>query len=218
VKHRQRRYIADPHLGHEKVAALRGYEYVWEHDQAFVSAWQRSVPDDDTTVFVLGDLSSGGAHAERAALAVINTLPGSKHLILGNHDRGHPLQVNGRKHLRDYYAVFDSVSTADKVGIAGRDVMLSHFPYTGEHGDRSDRHPQWRLRDEGRWLVHGHVHDAWTVQGRQICVSWEKWPHRFATDNDIIALMDRGERLVYESARQAADRLGLHELVEGGGS
>lgn len=208
MKPKQRRYIADPHLGHEKLAQLRGFESTWEHDREFVSAWFRSVPTDDTEVFVLGDLSSGGAESERNALGILAGLPGNKHLILGNHERGHPLQKNGRKHLLDYYSVFDSVGLADKVNIAGRDVMLSHFPYTGEHGSFVDRHPQWRLRDHGRWLIHGHVHDAWTIQGRQICVSWEKWRDTFATDNHIAELMARTEKLELESWQTIMDHGG----------
>ncbi len=38
----------------------------------------------------------------------------------------------------------------------GTEVLLSHFPY---HRDRGEaRHTQWRLPNEGRWLLHGHTH------------------------------------------------------------
>lgn len=186
---RQRRYIADLHLGHEKVAHLRGYSTTAAHDYAAVEAWHRSGIDDSTEVFILGDLSAGGAEAERRAHGVIASLPGVKHLILGNHDRLHPLQRNARKHFARYAEVFASVATADQVSISGHRVMLSHFPYQGDHDGTDERYSQWRLRDEGHWLVHGHVHEAWDVNGRQVCVSWDQWPDRFPTDNDIAGII-----------------------------
>lgn len=205
---RQRRYIADPHLGHEKLAHLRGFDTVVEHDDEFLQAWRRSGITEDTEVFLLGDLSSGGAEPEARAHAILSSLPGIKHLVLGNHDRLHPLQKNGRKNFRAYADVFASVSIADQVNIDGHKVMLSHFPYHGEHGDEPDRHPSWRLRNTGKWLVHGHVHDEWTIQGRQICVSWEKWRDRFATDNDIAKLIAWGERLEAETYQMVMDHGG----------
>jgi calcineurin-like phosphoesterase family protein len=44
--------------------------------------------------------------------------------------------------------------------------MLSHFPYKGDHKP-GDRYPEWRLRDEGLPLLHGHVHSAFLISGRQ---------------------------------------------------
>lgn len=208
MRPRQRRYIADPHLGHATLATLRGYPTVAAHDAAFLAAWYRSVPDDATEVFVLGDLSGGSAAGEAHALARLGALPGVKHLILGNHDRAHPLHKNGRKHLLGYYEVFASVLIADMVSLGGHDVMLSHFPHTGDHDGTPDRHAGWRLPDTGRWLLHGHVHDAWDVRGRQINVSWERWPTRFPTDTDITALITAGQ------AREERTR---QMIMDGGG-
>lgn len=189
---RQRRYIADLHFGHDKVAHLRGYPSAWHHDLAIIDAWGRSDIGHTTEVFILGDLSAGSAEAERRAHVVIDALPGVKHLVLGNHDRLHPLQKNGRKHFTRYAEVFASVSTADQVSIGGHRVMLSHFPYQGDHDGTEERYAQWRLRDEGRWLVHGHVHEAWKVNGRQINVGFDHWRDRFATDSDITRIMEEG--------------------------
>lgn len=213
-KPRQRRYIADLHLGHEKVAGLRGHTSVAEHDDAIMQAWRRSVPDDDTPVFILGDNSSGGAAGEERALAILAALPGEKHLILGNHDRLHPLGKNARKHFAAYAEVFASVSIADQVNVAGRRVLLSHFPYEGDHDGVEARHEQWRLRDTGRWLLHGHVHEAWRVRHRQINVGFDWWTERFATDHDIADLITDGERAIAEAERY------FHQEVAdwGGGS
>ena len=49
--------VADLHFGHEKVAELRGFSSVEEHDQKILGQLQR-VPKYDT-IIVLGDISSG---------------------------------------------------------------------------------------------------------------------------------------------------------------
>lgn len=54
-----------------------------------------------------------------------------------------------------------------------RHVVLSHFPYTGDH-TAEDRLDAWRLKDAGLWLLHGHTHDrAQRVHGLQIHVGIE---------------------------------------------
>lgn len=46
---------------------------------------------------------------------------------------------------------------------------MEAFPYSGDHTEE-DRFEKYRPIDEGLWLLHGHVHCAWSVNGRQINV------------------------------------------------
>jgi calcineurin-like phosphoesterase family protein len=92
-------------------------------------------------------------------------------------------------HTRRFLDVFDSVSLHEQTRLpGGRKVLLSHFPYKGDH-HAQDRHRQWRLRDEGDWLIHGHVHDQWWVEGRQVNVGVDqlKYPIEATT---LAALLD----------------------------
>ncbi len=147
-------FTSDLHLGHRKAAEHRGYDDVSEHDRAIVENWNAVVRPDDE-VWVLGDLAMS---SPTYALALIGTLPGRKRLILGNHDKPHPMHRDAHKHLRAYLEVFDSVAQSARRRVEGTEVLLSHFPY---HRDRGPvRHTQWRLRDEGRWLLHGHTHGS----------------------------------------------------------
>ncbi len=147
-------FTSDLHLGHRKAAEHRGYDDVSEHDRAIVENWNAVVRPDDE-VWVLGDLAMS---SPTYALALIATLPGRKRLILGNHDKPHPMHRDAHKHLRAYLEVFDSVAQSARRRVEGTEVLLSHFPY---HRDRGPvRHTQWRLRDEGRWLLHGHTHGS----------------------------------------------------------
>lgn len=185
---------SDTHLGHGFVAALRGFASPEEHDMAVAHNWDRRVHDRDV-VWVLGDVALGGW---RDRLPWFAERPGTKHLVLGNHDRAHPMLRNAHAHQKTYLSVFDSVQTAASLRHDGRTVLLSHFPYDGEGNSRdedADRASQWRLRDEGRLLLHGHVHDdvrarvsvRGTLMGHVGLDAWELSP---VTLPDIFAAID----------------------------
>lgn len=149
-------FTSDLHLGHEKVAALRGYASAEAHDEALAARWRSTVREDDI-VYVLGDVTANAsARVLIPALVRLDWLPGRKRLILGNHDGAHPMHRDAAKCFRTYASTFEHVSTAARVRIAGRQVLLSHFPYERDRGET--RHAQWRLRDEGLPLLHGHTH------------------------------------------------------------
>lgn len=140
---------SDTHLGHDFVSRLRGFENHVEHDAHLARIWDRRVRDDDE-VWVLGDIAMNG-WADR--MQWFSKRPGTKHLVLGNHDRAHPSRKNAHSHLKHFRLHFNTVQTTARL----ENILLSHFPYDGDHGE--DRHTQWRLRDEGAPLAHGHLHD-----------------------------------------------------------
>ncbi|MEX5235983.1 metallophosphoesterase [Kocuria arenosa] len=198
-----RRFISDPNLGDAKVSVLRGYASTDDHDQAFIDTWLKSVPHDEVIVYLLGDCSKGGLEAENRAWEILAGLPGRKRKVSGNHCRDHPMHSGWSGRMREAMDHFESVTIADEINIDGRQVMLSHFPYRGDHEHTGERNVKWRLRDEGQWLVHGHVHDEWKIHGRQINVGWEMWPDQFATEKDILAIINETE-LRENQAKNAA--------------
>ncbi len=198
----------DPHLGHPLVAALRGF--VTErsifiayargeirdmdfmrahadteaHDEAFIAQWRKQVRPEDT-VHVLGDLSSGSRTGEARALDIIETLPGRKRLILGNHDSASSIHRALSPHIRRFGEVFERVGDFGRIQIDGRMVLLSHYPYNGDHTEE-DRLTQFRLPDLGAPLVHAHTHSYQRWDGRQMCVSWEAWK-RLVGMSDVVS-------------------------------
>jgi len=160
------RFTSDPHFGDRRVARHRGFgDDVEAHDATLADNWRRTVHKDDN-VWVLGDLAlSSPAYA----LEVLADLPGHKHLVWGNHDGGHPMHRTANRHQRRYLEVFESVQQSARRRIEGRQVLLSHFPYEGDHTEE-DRHTQWRLRDQGVTVLHGHTHSrervSWAEGGR----------------------------------------------------
>lgn len=182
-------YTSDLHLGHELVAGLRGYDSTAEHDIAIIERWQQRIRPTDA-VFVLGDI----ALAEWGyALRTLRGLPGTKHLISGNHDAVHPKHSTALRQLQnpEVFKTFATVQPFLRRKLMKRTVMLSHFPYDGE-GDRDmlDRDVEYRLRDRGHPLVHGHTHDATQLQSRslrgshQFHVGWDA--HRDLVPENVI--------------------------------
>lgn len=155
-------FTSDLHLGHTTVATIRGFSSVREHDETICDRWADAVRWRDQ-VWVLGDLTVGNP---RYALERLAALPGEKHMVWGNHDQGHPMHRNAHRKARLYVtglgsSPFASAQSAARRRVGGREVLLSHFPYTGDtDGRRSDRYGQWRLRNEGVPLLHGHTHSA----------------------------------------------------------
>jgi calcineurin-like phosphoesterase family protein len=74
---------------------------------------------------------------------------------------------------RRYLDVFRSVQAYGRRRIEGREVLLSHFPYTGDTPSRGqDRHLQHRLRDYGVPIIHGHVHSPQRVTRSSVRTDW----------------------------------------------
>ena len=168
-------YWSDLHLSHSFVAQLRGFQDSQAHDEWVANQWASVVRRNDT-VYVLGDVSSGSPQPTARALQLLQTLPGHKRLIAGNHDAVHPMHRTSISRRRPWADVFEEISPFGVRKIAGRKVLMSHFPYLrgGDHTER-ERYSQYRLPDEGLPLLCGHVHTAWAIRGSQLNVGVDWW-------------------------------------------
>lgn len=197
-------YTSDLHIRHKAVAKMRweqanpaflrscltDEEIVTWHDQGVAQNWDDVVSKADC-VWVLGDLALQGTKNIENALEWISARPGTKKLILGNHDAHPGIDRKSGKWLRRYLEVFDFVSTFARVKIDGQDVLLSHFPYSGDHTE-VDRHLQWRLPDLGAYLLHGHTHSSEKISGtnrRQIHVGVDSWGYTPVSQDEIVKLI-----------------------------
>lgn len=161
-------FVGDLHFGHPLVAGLRGFPTTQEHDEHIVRKWCKQVKDGDE-VFVLGDISGGSSAKTQAALDIIAELPGTKHLISGNHDPVASMHRNAWKWQARFREAFTSVQDYARIRVNGEDILLSHYPY----GDK--RYRQYALPFLGKPLIHAHTHskERYSVSG--LCVSWEAW-------------------------------------------
>ena len=166
-------FSSDTHFLHAMVAKLRGFTSSAEHDETVIGRWNQLVRPDDI-VWHLGDVGLGN---ETRVLEQAARLNGRKHLITGNHDPCWPGHRDSRKHQRRWLDVFESVQAFAKVRIDGQMVLLSHFPYLGA-GDHTatERATQYRLHNEGAWLIHGHTHQPDQIDGlRSLHVGLDAW-------------------------------------------
>lgn len=185
-----RYFTADLHLTHPKLAGLRGFGTVAEHDAEVMAALRRLDPNHDE-LWVLGDICAGGVASMQSALAQLSTLTFPVHAVLGNHDPLHPMYRNAQRHAEAFAAVFTTVAQRAQVDIGGETVLLSHFPYAGTP-DRFSRKQfeDHQLPDNGGWLLHGHTHSAERRSApRSICVSLEAWDMGPASEEELAAEM-----------------------------
>lgn len=190
---------SDLHLGHEFVASLRGFPNAQEHDETILNNWRETIPPT-AHVWVLGDVILPNL---RHNLDRLNELPGIKHLITGNHDKAHPSHRDADKYRNltgpnSYFPTFTSIQEFARRKINDQSVLLSHFPYAkGENSDHTlePRFTQYRLRNEGLTLLHGHTHSKNIISYTdnhgtlQIHVGLDAWDLKPVSLSQVTALI-----------------------------
>jgi calcineurin-like phosphoesterase family protein len=131
-------FTSDLHLGHKNVLHLceRPFQTVQEMDAILIKNWNDLISKDDE-VYVLGDFAYRN---QRSIKYYVDALNGTKHLILGNHDKGS---------MEEYQAHFESVDQIKYLTIDNRFFVLFHYPILS-----------WARRGRGSIHLYGHVHRA----------------------------------------------------------
>ena len=179
-------WTSDLHLGHANIIRYcrRPFADVDTMNEALIERWNDTVADGDE-VWVLGDFALGTiAHT----LPLARRLRGRKVLVAGNHDR---CWAKGRYTASDWVERYREAGFAEilqdtvEVRLGTHDAVACHLPYEGDSHD-DDRFVDERPTDEGRVLLHGHVHDTWKINGRQINVGTDVWDYRPVSDETIL--------------------------------
>ena len=207
-------YTSDLHIGHKLVAVERfcrvhgtgpddvidvEHAVSW-HDAVLAENWDNTVDDADT-VWVVGDISVGGS-MQRPALEWVSQRTGIKKLIAGNHDGVHGSHRDADKWFEAYAGVFRHVGDFMRRRVAGHTVMMSHYPYEGDHTP-VDRDTQYRLPDEGHPVICGHTHSiervsrtaAGTMQINVGADAWNMTPVPHSTIEEMVKSEMDGRRV-----------------------
>ena len=130
---------ADLHFNHANIVAYshRPFATVGEMNDHFIAMWQQLVQPEDE-VYVLGDFAFWRATDLLSPRAIFDQLPGSKHLVKGNHDE------KNQKVLQLPWASQRDICTI-KVGDAR--LIACHYPIDS-----------WKNAAKGYLHVHGHQH------------------------------------------------------------
>jgi calcineurin-like phosphoesterase family protein len=179
-------FTSDTHFGHARIIELcnRPFDSVESMNQELVRNWNAFIAPEDI-VYHMGDAVMG-SFAEN--VKILGQLNGEIHLIPGNHDRFSPAyhaNDNARARFEQMYIDQGVILEHDEfaIWIGPHWVTLSHYPFTDE------RYPELCPIDNGQWLIHGHVHDEWQINGRQINVGVDVWdfnPVSITTIENII--------------------------------
>ncbi|MEJ6549020.1 metallophosphoesterase [Corynebacterium sp. USCH3] len=174
--------VSDLHLGHRKVAELRGFGDTDEHDRVILNNL-RVVPDG-ATVICLGDIS---VRRDAEALRQLGEVKEEKDLRMillpGNHDRVHPMF--GLESVLEwtpaYREVFDVIELELQVRVGRWVVLLTHIPAPDRVEDPylTPALARWSARggttsrDGFDCTVHGHTHSSVPVRPKNVNVSLE---------------------------------------------
>jgi calcineurin-like phosphoesterase family protein len=186
---------ADLHFGHENILShCPGRAKLWktvkEMNAGLIQNWNDTIRPWDE-VWVLGGVAMGQI---KDTLPLVKQLQGHKYLVAGNHDRCSILNYykdNEKNQAKralweqqyrevgfekifpgETFLFFDPEDGLDTT----IEITLHHMPYHGDHGE--ERYPEARPVDIGNILLHGHVHDLWTMNGRQVNVGVDVWNFR----------------------------------------
>lgn len=163
-------FTSDEHYSHVSVLRLSGRNFDdLEHmHHEFVRRHNAVVRPEDVT-YHLGDF----AFREQMIPMLLKAMNGRHRLIVGNHDKAHPIHKKHKKACERYLDYgFESVAVREQIEIAGMPVLLCHFPYWI---DDEQRYAEHRPLDRGQVLLCGHSHSAWKVRPRQLNVGVDCW-------------------------------------------
>lgn len=168
-------FTSDLHFGHKNVAEKwRPFGDVDTMNEALIDNWNAVVGPNDE-VHLLGDAVMG-QFAENVHL--LGRLNGKPRLTPGNHDRVHPAYGERRPHkIVEFTELYSRYVTIAPLQWSKWGFNVCHFPYEGDHTDE-ERYTEYRPHNDGKVLLHGHVHAMWKVNDRQINVGVDVWDFR----------------------------------------
>lgn len=189
-------FTSDWHFGHANIIKyqpnrlqefdLEGADDpIMKMNEMMVRQWNSQVAPDDH-VWFLGDFGMGKIEH---SLSYVSRLNGVIDVILGNHDRPHAIASRGEEKRamwteRYLEAGFNSLQIDAAMEIDGIPVIMNHFPYSGDHSEE-ERYTNWRPKDDGKVLIHGHVHGLWQVNGRQVNVGMDAHGGRLLSYDEV---------------------------------
>lgn len=180
-------FSSDLHFGHKNVAEQwRPFGDVDTMNEVLIENWNNVVAPGDE-VWLLGDAVMG-TFTENVHL--LGRLNGKIRLIPGNHDRVHPAYGEKRPHkIAEFTELYARYVTIAPLVVEKYGFRMCHFPSSGDHTEE-ERYTEYRPADDGKILLHGHVHNLWKVNGRQINAGVDVWDFRPVHLDDIRALCE----------------------------
>lgn len=182
-------FTSDQHFGHANIITYceRPWDSVEAMNQGLVDRWNERVKPEDR-VHMLGDLCWGRVDKYAHYLEQLN---GEKFLTPGNHDT----VWEGNRTQRDKGVLASlgiQVMPSQWTFYAWPDYefQVCHFPFQDE-ARHTSAYDEYLPETDGRWLLHGHVHGAWTArpERREINVGVDVWDWSPVSLEEIVEIV-----------------------------
>jgi calcineurin-like phosphoesterase family protein len=183
---------SDTHFGHENIIKFSGrpFDNVKEMNEALVDYWNDTVSPEDTVIH-LGDVAMGHF---LDSWEYVKKLNGHLHLIMGNHDRIARYYGMSEKYESKFMPLYATRFETMQYQMKYMGFDLCHLPYYGDHVGE-ERFADRRPTDNGRWLIHGHVHEEWLVKDKMINVGVDVWDFKPAHIDTIMDMVGAKEAI-----------------------
>ncbi len=196
-------FTSDLHFGHANIVGWRNsagsnFSSVEQMNELIIRNFNDTVASDDQVIF-MGDLVMG---LIADSLPLLGQLNGVKKSVIGNHDR--VFIGEGKKRNKPEKIAMWQDRYKEEAGVefiedqwffdsnGNKLFFMSHFPTSGDH-TAEERFTSFRPNiDENDWLVHGHVHNGWKVNGKQINVGVDVWDFKPVSLEQILEII-KGE-------------------------
>ncbi len=178
-------FTSDTHFGDMRVLRFdhRPFPTIDAHDDALVARWNAVVGPCDT-IWHLGDFALGPTAARAAA--ILDSLAGEKHLLIGNNDDDATLALPG----------WTSVSAYREIVVDARTLVLGHYAFR-----------TWNGMGRGALNLHGHSHAKLSPMPRQYDVGVDAQDFRPVTLAEVLASRRRGARKAGPPSRASKETL-----------
>lgn len=164
---------SDEHYNHKNIITYcdRPFADVNEMNRGLIER-HNSVVQKDDIVWHVGDFSLN----EKIVPEIFKQLNGGHYLVSGNHD---PTHACHRKHAEATrrYLMYGFRGVYMNIDNFEGKFLVTHMPYAGDRSGK-ERYPEYRMKDEGKWLLHGHIHTEWKVRDRMINVGVDVWDYK----------------------------------------
>ena len=150
-------FTSDTHFSHTNIIKYcnRPFYSAKEMDATLITNWNCLVKPNDI-VYHLGDVSF---NPER----VVDKLNGKIILIYGNHDK------------RRFNDLYHEVRQTHEMEIGDFKCLLTHVPLIDDGFYKKSVLPSLSLLKDYDFIICGHVHEKWKVNGKNVNVGMDVW-------------------------------------------
>lgn len=165
-------FSSDFHLNHVNIIRFcnRPFANVDEMNRELIARHNAVVQKDDL-VYNLGDFSM----SEKIVPEALRQMNGKIILIAGNHDKCHPTHGHKAEAAKLRYLEYGFAEVHFEMRV--EPFLLNHMPYLSKDDSGYEaRYSEYRPKDEGSLLLHGHQHNRFgNVRRRMIDVGVDGW-------------------------------------------